>query len=81
MKSLTLHNIDDAVYIRLREIAEDQNLSLNVTAKSMLRDYVGLTNKKRDLTWLFSKKWTLEERNFFEDALSDSEKIDEGDWK
>lgn len=81
MKSLTLHNIDDAVYIRLREIAEDQNLSLNATAKSLLGDHVGLTHKKRDLSWLFSKKWTTKELKNFDDALSDSEKIDEGDWK
>ena len=81
MKSLTLHNIDDAVYLRLREIAADQNLSLNATAKSMLGDYVGLTKKKRDLTWLLSKKWTPEEIENFDDAISDSEKIDEKDWK
>ncbi|MEK7119607.1 MAG: hypothetical protein AAB457_03615 [Patescibacteria group bacterium] len=81
MKSLTLHNIDDVLYQRLVEIAADQNLSLNTTAKSVLGDSLGLTKKKRDLSWLFSKKWTAKETTAFDKAIADTEKIDAEDWK
>ena len=55
MKSLTLHNIDDVLYQRLVEIAADQNLSLNTTAKSVLGDSLGLTKKRGICPGFFPK--------------------------
>lgn len=83
MKSITVHNIDEVLYRRLAEVAADQNLSLNTTIKSTLSDALGVNNKKqrRDLSWLFAKKWTVEDSKSFEEAVADSEKIDAEDWK
>lgn len=83
MRSITLHNIDEDLYQKLAEIAQRQNLSFNATAKTVLGDAVGIDakRKKRDLSWLFAKKWTEEESKSFDKAITDSEKIDEEDWK
>ena len=38
MYSLTIHNMDAAVYSRLYAIAEQEDLSLNQVVKRLLRD-------------------------------------------
>lgn len=80
MRSLTVHNIDDELYLRLREVAADQNFSLGATMKAAARNYVGLTKKKRDLSWM-AGKWTKEEGEAFSRAIADTEEIDMEDWK
>ena len=84
MKSLTLHNIDDAVYERLVKMASDQNLSLNIVAKVAMGDGLGINpnKKRRDLSWMQAYKWTKEEADNFDKLIEQEfEQIDPEDWK
>ncbi|MBI5358685.1 hypothetical protein HZB69_03640 [Candidatus Amesbacteria bacterium] len=81
MKSLTVHDIPDELYLRLREVAADQNLSLGATFKVAAGNYVGLTKKKKDFSML-KKMWTKEEGEAFDKYVEEAfEQIDEEDWK
>jgi hypothetical protein len=81
MKSLTVHNIPDELYLRLREVAADQNISLGATLKVAAGNYVGFTKKKRDFSML-KNMWTKEEGKAFDKYIEEAfEQIDEEDWK
>ncbi len=83
MKSFTLHNVDDEVYKQLRLVAQSQDTSLNSVAKRVLREGLGVANKKkkRDLSMLVGM-WSKEEGKKFDRYIEQEfERIDEEDWK
>lgn len=81
MRSITVHNIDEDLYQKLREAAQRQNLSLGATFKVAAGNYVGATKKKKDFSML-KNMWTKEEGEQFDKDIEEAfEQIDEEDWK
>lgn len=84
MSSITIHNIDNDLDISIRKKAIEDNESLNKTIQKLLRKSLGLINKpndhKSDFMDLFGK-WSKEDLEQFEKAVSEFETIDEEDWK
>ena len=81
MYSLTIHNMDAAVYNRLYSMAEERELSLNQLVKRLLRDasesLAPLRRRKPDFS-CFAGKWTPDETKAFNARTARS--VDAGDW-
>jgi plasmid stability protein len=84
MKSITIHGLDDTLDKRIRETAKRKGISLNKTIKKLLEKALGINQEKQkdhrgDYMDLFGT-WSEEELKEFNNATSDSRKIDRGDW-
>ena len=82
MYSLTIHNMDAAVYSQLYAIAEQEDLSLNQVVKRLLRDALdALTLPKTRKTDFgeFAGKWSQQEASAFNARVARS--IDAEDWR
>jgi len=81
MYSLTIHNMDAAVYNRLYSMAEERELSLNQLVKRLLRDAIEslapLRKSKPDFS-CFVGKWSAKESSEFNARTARS--VDAGDW-
>ena len=81
MYSLTIHNMDAAVYNRLYSMAEERELSLNQLVKRLLRDAIEslapLRKKKPDFS-CFAGKWSVKESAEFNARTARA--VDAGDW-
>ena len=81
MYSLTIHNMDAAVYNRLYSMAEERELSLNQLVKRLLRDAIEslapLRKKKPDFS-CFAGKWSAKEAAEFNARTARA--VDAGDW-
>jgi plasmid stability protein len=85
MKSITIHGLDDTLDKRIRETAKRQGISLNKTIKKLLEKALGINREKQkdhrvDYMDLFGT-WSEEDLKEFNNATSDSRKIDPGDWE
>lgn len=85
MKSLHLRKIDDDLMFRLKQMAEDQKMSINSLILSILRYGLGLAKKRKlptynDLDALIGT-WNEEDLKEFQKNTTDFGKIDEGLWK
>jgi len=82
MKSITLHNLDDELYFRIRNIAKKNHRSMNQEIKDKLLKYFcpedekKLDNSFRQFLGVWSEKDYLD----FTNNSSDFGKIVEGDW-
>ena len=80
---LTLHGIDAELYQSLVKEAKTRGFSLNLTAKTMLRDSAGLGKQKkkyRDLSWM-KNVMTKDEWDEFDKIIEEEfEQIDQEDW-
>lgn len=82
MKSMTIHKLDEILYKRLREMAEEEGLSLNKLVKRILRKSLGLDPtppKKIDLSFL-SDSMSDAEIKAFDRAVKVFDQIDEDEW-
>jgi hypothetical protein len=85
MKSLTIHGIDDPVIKLIKAKARDEGESLNKTVKKLLEQSLGVKSAatqphRRDFEGLCGV-WSKEDKESFDKAVSDFEKIDESEWK
>ena len=72
MKSLTIHNLDNDLYTRLKNTALEQGTSMNKVVRKLLRTSLGLEpvpRKKIDFS-MIAGKWTEEEAKEFEDNMA-----------
>lgn len=84
MKSITIHGLDDPLDKLIREKARFYGLSLNKTIKKLLRDSLGISDRKRDNKQAFKDLfgvWSEKDLKEFEQSTKDFEKIDAEDWK
>lgn len=82
MYSLTIHNMDAAVYSRLYAIAEQEGLSLNQIVKRLLRealDALAPTRKREVDFGEFAGKWSEQEATEFNARVART--IDAEDWR
>ena len=82
MKSITIHGLEDNVYILVKKKAELLGLSLNKTLKALLTEALGIQKKtinhKADFKE-FCGCWSKDEEQLFLNSIKDFEKIDEED--
>lgn len=85
MKSITIHNLDDALELSLRERAKKYGTSLNKTIQILLKESLGLNSKSPgnnredflDLSGVWSEK---DEAEFLRKTRKLRE-INDRDWK
>lgn len=85
MKSITIHNLDDALEVSIREKAKKYGTSLNKTIQILLKESLGLNikspgNHKDDFLDL-SGVWSKRDETEFLKKTSDLNKINDQDWK
>jgi hypothetical protein len=83
MKSITIHGIDADLDRKITEKSKEYGLSQNRTVKYILQNSLlsdQRTAKREAFADLFGK-WTIKERNDFEDRIMDLETVNEADWK
>jgi hypothetical protein len=85
MKSITIHGLDDVLDKRIREKAKSQGLSLNKTIKKLLEKSLGLNQKKKkdhreEFMELFGV-WSENDLKEFNNAVSEFDQVEPGDWK
>lgn len=79
--SLTLHNLDFALYAALREHAAASNLSLNRLAKALLAKSLGLSQSKKVADFSqFSNLWSREDLSKFASTQTDFSSVNSLDW-
>ncbi len=82
MYSLTIHNMDAAMYTRLYAIARQEELSLNQVVKRLLRDALDALAPQRNLKSDFGEfagKWSEQEAKEFNARVART--IDAEDWR
>jgi len=87
MKSITIHNLDEALANRLKEEARRRKQSVNRTVKEILSRAFGREASAIDSN--FDKKgfrkflglWTLEEGERIQKAIEEFEVVDDRDWR
>jgi hypothetical protein len=83
MKSITIHGIDSDLDKKIAEKSKEYGLSQNRTVKYILQTTLlkeHNANRKEAFSDLFGK-WTLQDKNDFENRTKDLERVDESDWK
>jgi plasmid stability protein len=85
MKSLSIHGIDDPVYRLLKARAKSEGKSVNQTVKSILEQSLGVTSSaykphRREFETMCGT-WTVREKEDFDKATKEFEKIDPKEWK
>lgn len=83
MKSITIHNLDEASEKAIQKIVDETGLSQNKVVKQLLRKALGLpgTKKTRPDFSKFLGVWSSEEARDFEQHVKAFEQIDENLWK
>lgn len=86
MNQLTIRGFDDELANRIRQLASREGVSLNRAVLRLLREGVGLEDRKRGDTVGSSLDhligtWTCEEAAEMDRALEDLSHIDEALWK
>jgi hypothetical protein len=85
MKSITIHGLDDPVVKLLKAKAHDEGESLNKTIKKLLERSLGITSTQtqphRKEFESLCGVWGKEDKERFDKAMLDFEKIDESEWK
>ena len=82
MKSITIHNLDEELYTRIRISAKINRRSLNQEIKDKLFNYfLPDTNYRKALSFKkYLGIWSEEDYNEFEENTKEFEKISESDW-
>jgi len=85
MKSITLHNIDDAVYFKIKQLAQEQKKSLNKTIKGIIRQFLGYPSSTKtvyhhDDFKEFLGAWSKKETQLFNKTIQKERTIDPQDW-
>ncbi len=82
MKSITIHGIDHALDKKISEKSIEYGLSQNRTVKFILQNSL-LSDQKASKRKAFSDlfgKWSVKEKDEFEERIKDLEKVNESDW-
>ncbi|MCX5644690.1 MAG: hypothetical protein NTZ17_08385 [Phycisphaerae bacterium] len=84
MKSITIHDLDESTGGLIEEKARKEGLSLNKTVKMLLRQALGLEerrngDRKTDFAE-FSGVWSKADEREFEKKTKDLRKVDPRDW-
>jgi hypothetical protein len=83
MSQITIRNIQPAVEQTIRQMAEDEHISLNEVCNKLLEkalDYKGSSIKKRDLSSL-AGTWTQEDYLIFERNQEMFNTVDDEVWR
>lgn len=84
-KSITIHNLDDRLSMRLEEKARREGRSLNKTIKMVLEEAIepkaGGAAARRDMFAEFLGVWKRSELDRFQAATAGLRQIDEDDWR
>jgi len=84
MKSITIHNLDDALAETLARTAETQGTSMNAAIKRILSEALGVGGGEGDPKkgyLRFARLWTEEDLAEFREAAETFEKVDPADWE
>ncbi len=85
MRSLSIHGIDDSVYQLLKTRAHNAGYSINQIIKELLEQSLGVAKKvsqpHRHQFEELCGTWSAKEKQQFDAAVSDFEKIDKADWQ
>jgi DNA polymerase III delta subunit len=85
MKSMTIHGIDDQLAELIKSKANQEGLSINKTIKKLLETSLGIRprppQKNIDEFSEFCGVWDGRDLREFEEAISDTETVDPGDWQ
>ncbi len=82
MKNLTIRNVSAKLAQALEEEKRRRATSLNQTVLQLLESALGLGAREYDNGLSdFAGRWTEEEFEAFEDAVSDFERVDEDLWR
>lgn len=76
---ITVRNVDEDLYTRLRAISAVKGESLNATVLRILRDAVGADARRKRL--LRYATWTDEELQEFTAVLREIRVVDQKQWK
>ncbi len=83
MKSITVHGLDEDLDTGIRQKAKSEGLSLNKTIKLLIRQALGVGERKperrRDFQ-AFLGTWSAEEAAAFDRASQDFGRVDPADW-
>jgi hypothetical protein len=83
MKSITIHGMDDALDRLIREKAAAEGKSLNKTIKGLLEESLGMHHSqdhRAEFIDLFGS-WSEKDREQFEQATEDLNRVDPEDWE
>ncbi len=85
MKSITIHDLDEALEAGIEEKAREEGLSLNKTVKKLLREALGLApggngDRRADFAE-FCGGWSKAEAKEFEKKTRELRKVDLRDWQ
>ncbi len=80
-KSITIHNLDEALAQLIEQRAREEGNSLNATIKKLLQESLGIPadTKYADFS-KFCGGWTEEEFEEFQKNTEDMERIDPTEW-
>ena len=84
MKSITIHGLEDNVYLLVKKQAQQLGLSLNKTLHGMIIDSLGIKKKTKDHRPDFLEFygcWDKEETKAFMQNTADFSQIDIKDWQ
>ena len=86
MKAITIRGIDSSVYSKLKQVAKNENKSVNQMVLDMIKQNVGMQKKKKytkkynDLDHLFGI-WTDTEFDKIQGIIDGQRKIDMELWE
>jgi len=84
MKSITIHNMDNALTVAIRRRANQDGTSLNKTIKRLLSVAVGIKGKGSPAEGDFRKfcgVWNDKEADEFATRSKGFERVDSADWE
>ena len=83
MSSITIHDIDPVLDLRLSSVAKERGKSKNLLVKDLLASALGLPVQGRyaDDYCEFCGLWAQEEADEFESSVADNAVVDPTDWQ
>jgi plasmid stability protein len=83
MSSITIHELDEELDRRLSDEARRRKRSKNALVKDLLARSLGLPTEgpENDDYAEFCGLWSSEERQAFDTATVDNERIDDAEWR
>lgn len=86
MKTMTIRSVDPLLVDKMKDLAKQQNKSLNQFVIDILKQYMGMKKEKKftavyhDLDHLFGR-WSEKEFNRVQGKIDSERKIDKELWK
>lgn len=83
MKSITIHGIDAELDKKIAQKSAELGLSQNKTVKTLLKDSLlpdRNASRRESFGELFGK-WSSQERDAFQERISELEKVHDSDWE